>query len=99
MITKLDEKNFTTETQSGLKLIEFSTPWCGFCKKQEPVLEEMDKVWIGQVNGDDSPALVEKYGISGYPSFVVLKDGKEVDRFVGLHTKFDIMNILLKYLA
>ena len=98
MIHKLNDENFDSLTDKGLKLIEFSTSWCGYCKKQEPILEEMDKVWIGQVDGDEAQYLVQKFHIQVYPTFLVLKDGKEVSRFSGYHSKFDLMNILMNYL-
>lgn len=97
MITKLTKDNFETETKGGLKLVEFFATWCGYCKKQETELEQMDKVWIGQVNADDENELAIKYGIAGFPTFLVMKDGKEVTRFSGLRSKEDLMNILMKF--
>lgn len=98
MITKLTKDNFDTETKTGLKLVEFFADWCGFCKKQEPELEQMDKVWIGQVNIDDEAELAKKHGINSFPTFLVFKNGKEVNRFSGLRSKEDLMNVLMKYI-
>lgn len=97
MITRLTKDNFENETKGGLKLVEFFATWCGYCKKQEPELEQMDKVWIGQVNADDENELAVKFGIAGFPTFLVMKDGKEVTRFSGLRSKEELMNILMKY--
>lgn len=98
MIVKLNDDNFDVQTATGLKLIEFATSWCGYCQKQEPILNELDKVWIGQVNGDESKYLVQRFHIQGFPTFLVLKDGNELARFSGFHSKFNIMNILMQYL-
>ena len=98
MITKLDENNFDENVKTGLKVVEFLAPWCGYCKKQNVVLEELDKIWIGQVNGDEAPRLVQRFNIKGFPSFVVFKEGKDVVHFSGLRSKFELMNILLKYM-
>lgn len=98
MIKELDSENFTKETQSGLKLVEFFADWCGFCTRQEPILKELDKVWVGRVNTDENRDIAKKYKINSLPSFVLLKNGEEVDRFTGLHSKFDIMNIINKHL-
>ncbi len=98
MITTLDNENFSTETEKGLKLIEFYADWCGFCTRQEPILEELDKIWIGRVNTDENREIAKKYKINSLPSFVLLKDGEEVEKFSGLHSKFDIMNIITKHL-
>lgn len=98
MLTKLTKDNFESETKSGLKLVEFFATWCGYCKKQEVELEQMDKVWIGQVNTDDDAELAIKYGIASFPTFLVMKDGKELARFSGLRSKEELMSILMKYI-
>lgn len=98
MIKELDSENFTKETQNGLKLVEFFADWCGFCTRQEPILQELDKVWVGRVNTDENREIAKKFKINSLPSFVLLKDGNEVERFTGLHSKFDIMNIIMKHL-
>lgn len=97
MLKQLTADNFTNDTAEGLKLIEFYAPWCGYCKKQEEELNAMDKVWIGQVNADDNTELAIRFGIHSFPTFLVLKNGKEVQRFSGLRKKEDLMNIILKH--
>ena len=52
MLKELDSDNFESELKSGLKLVEFHTSWCGYCKKQQFELDQMDKVWIGQIDAD-----------------------------------------------
>lgn len=98
MIKELDSENFVKETQNGLKLVEFFADWCGFCTRQEPILQELDKIWVGRINTDENRDIAKKYRINSLPSFVLLKDGEEIDRFTGLHSKFDIMNIIMKHL-
>ena len=58
----------------------------------------MDKVWVGQVNSDDNPELAIRHGIHSFPTFILFKDGKEVERFSGLRKKEDLMNIVMKHL-
>ncbi len=98
MIIQLTKENFETETEKGLKLIEFYATWCGYCKKQEAELEQMDKVWIGQINADEDSELAVEHGVAAFPTFLVFKDGKEVTRFSGFRCKEDIMSILMKYI-
>ncbi len=98
MLKELNNENFVNETKDGLKLIEFFADWCGFCTRQEPILKELDKIWIGRVNTDENKDIAKKYRISSLPSFVLMKNGEEVERFSGLHSKFDIMNIITKHL-
>ncbi len=97
MLKELNKNNFDEEIKSGVKLVEFYAPWCGYCKKQEPILQEMDKVWIGQVNTDDNAEVAIKHGINSFPTFLIFSEGKEVERFSGLRDKFDLMNKVMKY--
>lgn len=99
MLTELNSENFTEQTQKGVKLIEFHTTWCGYCKKQQPELEEMGKVWIGQVDADSAPMIAAKYNINSFPTFLILKDGEEVERFSGMRKKEDLMARIMKHLG
>ena len=98
MLRELDVNNFEDETKDGLKLVEFYTSWCGFCKKQHPELEKMDKIWIGQLDADNNPEIAEKFGVNAFPTFLILKDGQETERISGFHKKEELMNKLLKHL-
>ena len=100
MIKELNENNFEENTKSGLKLIEFYAPWCGYCQKQKPVLEELSKnnIWIGIVNSDNNPALTEKFGISGFPTFLLFKEGKVIASLAGYHEKSQLLTRLLSHL-
>ena len=98
MITELNENNFDSATKNGIKLIEFHTSWCGYCKTQQPELEAMDKVWIGQVDADKETMIASKFNVNAFPTFVILKNGEEVERFSGMHKKENLMSIIIKYL-
>lgn len=98
MIKELNDKNFSEETKTGLKLVEFYTGWCGYCKKQQPELEKMDKVWIGQIDADNSPQTVYMYNVNAFPTFLIFKNGKEVERFSGFKTKEDLMGRMLNHI-
>ena len=98
MIKKLTKDNFETEVKTGLKLVEFFAPWCGYCQKMQPELEALDKIWIGQVNTDEEAQLAIRLGVHSFPTFVVFKNGKEIDRFSGYRKKDELLNYLMKYL-
>ncbi len=100
MIVELDEQNFAQETSNGLKLVEFYTTWCMYCKNQRIELEELKDadMWIGIVDADESPNIVQKYGVKGFPTFVLLKDGDKIAEFVGFHTKSQLLNKLMGYI-
>ena len=97
MLKELDSENFGEETKNGVKLIEFHTSWCGYCKKQQLELEEMDKVWIGQVDADKAPAIAAKFNVNSFPTFLILKNGEEVERFSGMRRKEDLMSKIMKH--
>ena len=98
MLVELNEENFQKETEKGVKLVEFHTSWCGYCKKQQPELESMDKVWIGQVDADNAPSIASKFDVNAFPTFIILKNGDEVERFSGMRKKEDLMSKIMKHL-
>ena len=98
MLTELDTNNFENEIKTGLKLVEFYTDWCGYCKKQKPELEELNKVWIGQVEADRNPQIAAKYNVNAFPTFLIFKNGKDVERFSGFRKKEDLMQRIMKHL-
>lgn len=98
MIVELDEKNFKETISNGLKLIVFSAKWCSYCQKQNEVFKEIPEIWIGKIDGDKNPALVNQFGIMGFPTFILFKDGEILTKFSGLKNKFELMNILSKFI-
>ncbi len=82
-----------------LTLIDFWAPWCAPCKMMEPILEELEKelkdsVQIKKVNVDEEPNEASKFGVMGIPTYVVMKDGKEVGRKVGFTPKEELLKIV-----
>ena len=98
MLKELNSENFNDEIKNGVKLIEFHTTWCGYCKKQQPELEAMDKVWVGQVDADNAPSIAAKFNVNSFPTFLIMKDGQEVERFSGMRKKEDIMAKIMKHI-
>ncbi|MBQ9245393.1 thioredoxin fold domain-containing protein [bacterium] len=96
MIHNITDKNFSLNIKEGIQLLTFTAPWCGYCNRQKPILEELSKnnIWIGDVNGDENPHLVTKYSIQAFPSFVLFKDGKEINSFRGMRSKDELMSII-----
>ncbi|MDD3594620.1 MAG: thioredoxin family protein [Candidatus Gastranaerophilales bacterium] len=100
MIKELHETNFDGFIASGITLVEFFATWCGYCQKQQTVIEELanDNITVGQVDVDKNLALVRQYNIVSFPSFIIFKDGEAVKKFSGLHSKNAIMQFLSHYL-
>ena len=87
-IIELNDKNFSAETKTGVVLVDFWAPWCGPCRMQGPILEQVvGKVAgakIAKVNVDEAGSLAAQFGVQSIPTLVVLKDGKVVKQFVGV---------------
>ena len=98
MLIELNDNNFSEEIKNGVKLVEFYTDWCGYCKKQKTELEAMDKIWIGQVNAEKASNIASKYQVNAFPTFILFKNGADVERFSGMHSKEKLMDKIMKYL-
>ena len=87
-IIELTDSNFAAETQTGVVLVDFWAPWCGPCRMQGPILEQIvGKVAgakIAKLNVDDAPAIAAKYGVQSIPTLLVLKNGEIAKQFVGV---------------
>jgi len=80
-----------------LELIDFYADWCGPCKVMAPIFEELEKEYQGKVtfrrvDVEAEGDLAAKYGIMSIPTFVLTKEGKEVDRQIGAKPKEVIKN-------
>ncbi|MFA5043019.1 MAG: thioredoxin [Kiritimatiellia bacterium] len=100
---KLTDANFTTETSGGVVLVDFWAPWCGPCQIQGPIVEKVaaamaGKAKVGKCNVDDAPQISERFGIRSIPSLIILKDGREVGRFVGVRREAELISALKKHL-
>ena len=75
-----------------IKLLDFYADWCGPCKIMAPVFEEIEKDYAGKiefqkVDVEANEQLAGQYDIRSIPTFVLVKDGKEVDRKMGAMPK------------
>lgn len=97
---EINEKNFNEEVidYKGKVLVDFNADWCGPCKMLKPVLENMsennDKVKFVSVNVDENNNLAKEYNIFSIPCLVVIENGKETKRSVGLISKTDIEELI-----
>lgn len=101
---KVNKQNFDEVVLQNDKLVvvDFFATWCGPCQMLSPVLEELSQeltnVEIVKVDVDEAPELAEKYGVFSIPNVVMIKNGQEVDRFVGFSTKEAVENNIKKNL-
>ena len=76
----------------SVQVVDFYADWCGPCVAMTPVIEELEKelagsVEIKKIDVDQNQEEASKYGVMSIPTYLILKDGKEVDRFVGVTSK------------
>ena len=87
------------EIASGAVLLDFFSRTCGPCKMLAFVLQNIDKslgekVKFVKIPFEDNKDLVTEYGVEGYPTIVMLKDGKEVGRKAGLQQQPVIVSLI-----
>ncbi len=103
LVTELSTKDFDDFSKKGLVFVDFFADWCMPCVMMAPIIEELaesfsQKIKFGKVNVGDNELLARKFNVSSIPSFVVLKDGKMVDQFVGAQDAEEIETRLNKLL-
>ncbi|MFQ6068170.1 MAG: thioredoxin [Candidatus Bathyarchaeia archaeon] len=85
-----------------LMVIDCWATWCGPCHMIAPIIEELakehaDEIVFGKLNVDENPETATRFGIMGIPTLLIMKNGAEVDRMVGVAPKILIENKLKKY--
>lgn len=98
-VNELTAANFDATVSKGVTLVDFWAEWCGPCKMIGPVVEELaaeyeGKATVGKIDVDSQAELAQRYNVSSIPTLIVLKDGEEAKRFVGVTSKDDLAEAL-----
>ncbi|OGC57261.1 thioredoxin [candidate division WWE3 bacterium RIFCSPLOWO2_12_FULL_36_10] len=75
-----------------IMLLDFYADWCGPCKAMEPIFAEVEKEYVQKVefkkiDVEVEGAVASQYGVQGIPTYILVKDGKEVSRKIGAMPK------------
>jgi thioredoxin 1 len=92
MAIEVTKTNFNETVDSGVALLDFWAPWCGPCKMQTPIIDELHSEMqgtakIAKVNVDEQPELASQFGVMSIPTLILFKNGQPVDKMVGLQSK------------
>lgn len=99
-VLKINNSNFEEEVIKSEKavLVDFYAEWCGPCKMLAPVIDQIaienEDIKVVKINVDEAKELAEKYGVMSIPTLVVIKNGEEIKRKVGLASKSEILSMI-----
>lgn len=88
-VAHIKTAEFDSFVSEGTVLIDFWATWCGPCRMQAPILEQLDSelngsVKIGKVDVDAEPELARRFAVMSIPTLLALKDGKVIGKNVGV---------------
>lgn len=102
-VFELTEKEFAKEVLKSKipVMVDFWAKWCSPCRMLAPVIEELaknyeGKICVGKVETDKNEGLAKKYNIMSIPCVVFFKEGKEVERLVGLQGEEEYERVIKK---
>ena len=100
-VQELEGKNFNGFIKNEIVLVDFFAEWCMPCLMMAPVIDELSdkfkgKIKFGKINVSDNEELAQKYGIRSIPNFILFKDGKITEQFVGAMSAEDFEDKLNK---
>ena len=107
MAQQFTSENFEKEVFEASKekpvLVDFFASWCGPCKMQGPIVEEVakemkGKAIVGKLDTEKEKEIAEKYEIQSIPTLIVFKDGKEAETMTGLQNKELLIDTLEKHI-
>ncbi|MGX6979975.1 thioredoxin [Vagococcus elongatus] len=103
MAKEITDATFAEETKDGVVLIDFWATWCGPCRIQGPIIDELSKEMAGKakvlkMDVDQNPQVPSSFGIMSIPTLLVKKDDQVVEKLVGVHRKEQLTAVLAKYI-
>lgn len=79
-------------------LLDFWASWCGPCRMQSPIIDQLaaehSNIVFGKVNVDEEPDLASEYGITSIPTLIIFNDGQLINQVTGVTSKASLERML-----
>ncbi|NIK70411.1 MULTISPECIES: thioredoxin domain-containing protein [unclassified Paenibacillus] len=103
-IMSLKVENFRAQIDHGITLVGFFEPECHSCQEQLPIIEELaqelrHEASFFKVNIQQEKEITNEYGITSAPTFMLFKDGYQVETLAGVQSKEKLRQTILRYAA
>jgi len=102
-VQELTETTFQQVVSKGLTLVDLWAPWCSPYRMMGPVLQELverhNGLTVAKVDVDKTPVLAAQFGVQAIPLLILLKDGHEVERFVGLQSAASLTEAVRRHMT
>lgn len=98
-IVHLHDGNFESTISKGVTLVDFYADWCGPCKMIAPLIEELSTDFAGQatiakLDIEQAQDTTSKWQVTSIPTVILFKNGKELNRVVGLRDKESLKKLV-----
>lgn len=107
MAKQFTDDNFSKDVIEASKdkpvLVDFFAPWCGPCKMQAPIIDEVselmgDKAIVGKLNTEEAQATAAKYNVMSIPTLLIIRNGEVAESMVGMQAKEFLVEVLKKHM-
>lgn len=98
MVKLVNSNEYNEEIKEGVVFVDFFANWCGPCKMLSPIVEEVSdeltEVKFIKVDVDNSGDIAQSLGIMSIPTLIIYKEGKLVNKKMGIMSKSDLIDFI-----